>query len=184
MSPQLYALCLYVTLPLVKLGQVSFCISFTHSPLFVWPSAPLKPPFHICIYIQASLHTHTHTLSLSLSLSQSFRISPGFCFTIERNQWRRAVSYPELGSPTAPSFQNIVKDQELREADPQREKTTPDSQEDASGPYSQLLSLTLQVVLKILMLICPAYMGFRSRKRRERERLLEAKAPRAIENHS
>jgi len=26
-------------------------------------------------------------------------------------------------------------------------------------------------------------MGFRSRRRRERERLLEAKAPRAIENH-
>ena len=75
MSPQLYALCLYVTLPLVKLGQVSFCISFTHSPLFVWPSAPLKPPFHICIYIQASLHTHTHTLSLSLSLSELQNLS-------------------------------------------------------------------------------------------------------------
>ena len=136
------------------------------------------------MHIHSGKLSHTHTHTHTHTLSQSFRISPGFCFTIERNQWRRAVSYPELGSPTAPSFQNIVKDQELREADPQREKTTPDSQEDASGPYSQLLSLTLQVVLKILMLICPAYMGFRSRKRRERERLLEAKAPRAIENHS
>lgn len=131
------------------------------------------------MHIHSGKLAHTHTLSLS----QSFRISPGFCFTIERNQWRRAVSYPELGSPTAAPFQNIVKDQELREAEPQRQNTTLDSQEDASWPCSQLLSLTLQVVLKILMLICPAYMGFRSRRRRERERLLEAKAPRAIENH-
>ena len=90
-------------------------------------------------------HTHTHTHSLSLSLSQSFRISPGFCFRIERDQWRRAVSYPELGSPVAPSFLNIVKDQELREAEPQRQNTL-DSQKDASGPCSQLFPLTLRVV--------------------------------------
>ena len=31
MSPQLCALCLYVTLPPVKLGQVSFCLSFTYT---------------------------------------------------------------------------------------------------------------------------------------------------------
>ena len=128
-----------------------------------------KTTFHICIYVQACLHararTHTHTHTHT----QSFRISPGLCFTIERDQWRRVVSYPELGSPTTPSFQNIVKDQELRESEPQRQNTTLDSQEDASGPRSQLLSLTLQVVLMILMLLFPACMGFRSRKRRERK---------------
>ena len=124
-----------------------------------------KATFHICIYIQACLHTRAHTHTHS----QSFRISPGLCFTIERDQCRRVVSYPELGSPTTPSFQNIVKGQELRESEPQRQNTTLDSQEDASGPCSQLLSLTLQVVLMILMLLCPAYMGLRSRKRRERK---------------
>lgn len=113
-------------------------------------------------------------VSTAVSLPCRASLSPGpeNCIT-NRGQWKRAVLHPEINPPAVPSFHNIVKDQEMRESESQKQNyhrtNILDSQEGASEPRSQFLSLILQIVLAVPIIVCAADRDFRSRKRRDRE---------------